>query len=205
MTDHRKKDSTRLCSLFALALVVTLCTPQYAGATGKPEPAAPSTTATSSASAGAASNANAASAIDLSLMNAPAGASLRQGNSYSFVGGQAPALPPGLCPKSKSSYRSFVVFTWSDAENGTDMDCLEKVLSMLRDTTTPRTEVRYVSIGAPPAQPVSAPEASRSSAASATDSCVTAAPAAKAKPQRRKAAAQAAYPAPDKCTPSASK
>ena len=143
----RKTAADLILMLVCMLLAALLLTPTQAQATSKPDPAPIST---SSAQQAQHQTQAQQQAIDLSLMNAPAGASIRQGNSYSFVSGQAPALPPGLCPKSKSSYRSFVIFTWSDAENGTDMDCLEKVLQMLRDTAPKPVEVRYVSISQPP-------------------------------------------------------
>lgn len=144
--------------LAVMLAIAFLSLPMQAKATGKPEtPAAtPTQQQTQGQQQAQQQGQSQAQAIDLSLMNAPAGASLRQGNSYSFAAGAAP-LPPGLCPKGGSVSILFGALAWSNT--GTEMECLDKVLAMLRDTTTPRTEVRYVSISPPPAAPSVEPKA----------------------------------------------
>jgi hypothetical protein len=182
---NRKTVADLLCMLAAMLLLAIILTPTQARATGKPETPAATPQQQTQGQAQQQGQSQ-GQAIDLSMVNAPAGASLRQGNSYSFAAGAAP-LPPGLCPKGGSVSILFGALAWSNT--GTEMECLDKVLAMLRDTTTPRTEVRYVSISPPPAPPppaASAAEPSRSSD-SAPVACVKDEP----KPTKAKKAAKA--------------
>lgn len=102
--------------------------------------------ANSTASAGAKASSNASSAIDLSLVSNPAGGSVKAGDSYAFVSGSATPLPPGLCPKGESSYVQVFwgLFTLATSSTRTEMECLDKVLAMLRETAQKPVVVNYV-------------------------------------------------------------
>lgn len=145
---NRKTTANSLCALLALAIVVTLCTALPANATGKPEPTpTPSASAGATAGAQAGATAGSSSAIDLSLMNAPAGASIRQGDSWALAApASAAPLPPGLCPKGDSEAFSIVwgLVSWSRSSTRSEVECLDKVLAMLRDTAPKPVVVNYV-------------------------------------------------------------
>lgn len=120
--------------LIAMALILS---PMLAHATGTPTTPSANSAASSSANAAAHANATAGSAIDLSLMNAPAGASIRQGDSWALAApASAAALPPGLCPKGDSEAYSVIwgLVSWSKSSTRTEMECLDKVLQAWRDT-----------------------------------------------------------------------
>lgn len=151
MTD-RKTTSTRLCALLALALVAALCTPQaFATGTPKPEPA-PTSSAVSTSSAISSAKAGASSAVDLSLMNSATGGaggvgSVQEGHTYVLPSPAAAApLPPGLCPMGDSASYSIAwgFVSWSLSSTRTEMQCLDKVLSMLRDTAPKPVVVNYL-------------------------------------------------------------
>lgn len=155
---NRKTTSNSLCALLALAIVVTLCTALPANATGKPEPTpTPSASAGATAGAQAGATAGSSSAIDLSLMNAPAGASIRQGDSWALAApASAAPLPPGLCPKGDSEAFSIVwgLVSWSRSSTRSEVECLDKVLAnQLAQVTQRPADVRYVSISPEPKQP----------------------------------------------------
>lgn len=61
---------------------------------------------------------------------------MKAGDSYAFVSGSATPLPPGLCPKGDSSYVQVLwgLLTVASSSTRTEMECLDKVLGMLRDT-----------------------------------------------------------------------
>ena len=145
---NRKTTANSLCALLALAIVATLCTMQFAHATGKPEPTpTPSASAGATAGAQAGATAGSSSAIDLSLMNAPAGASIRQGDSWALAApASAAPLPPGLCPKGDSEAFSIVwgLVSWAKSSTRTEMECLDKVLQAWRDTAPKPTVINYV-------------------------------------------------------------
>lgn len=152
---NRKTTANSLCALLALAIVATLCTMQFAHATGKPEPTpTPSASAGATAGAQAGATAGSSSAIDLSLMNAPAGASIRQGDSWALAApASAAPLPPGLCPKGDSEAFSIVwgLVSWSRSSTRSEVECLDKVLAnQLAQVTQRPADVRYVSISQPP-------------------------------------------------------
>lgn len=155
---NRKTTANSLCALLALAIVATLCTMQFAHATGKPEPTpTPSASAGATAGAQAGATAGSSSAIDLSLMNAPAGASIRQGDSWALAApASAAPLPPGLCPKGDSEAFSIVwgLVSWSRSSTRSEVECLDKVLAnQLAQVTQRPADVRYVSISPEPKQP----------------------------------------------------
>lgn len=156
---NRKTTATNLCALLALAIVATLCTMQFAHATGKPEPTpTPNASAGATAGASAGATAGSSSAIDLSLMNAP---TQRAGNSYALVGGSATPLPPGLCPKGDSPYFSigwsFIVVAGSSTR--TEMECLDKVLAAWVSVNKPAPQpvVNYLVMPEQPKAPEAAP------------------------------------------------
>lgn len=143
---------------------------------------------------------NPSAKVDLSLMNSAtgggggagglggsasggAGGSLKQGDSYALMSsGSAAPLPSGLCPKGESQYLQvlFGLFTWATSSTRTEMECLDKVLAMLRDTAPKPVVVNYVQ-PSPPEAPASA------AAASATVDpvkCVAAAEPPKAAPKK---------------------
>lgn len=149
MKTHRISDAILILAI--LFVVAMICAPM-AHATGQVDPAAPV--------ANAAAQAKASAAVDMSLMNSATGGqayggvggSVRGGNSYALMGGgTATPLPSGLCPKSDSYYLQLLgglLFTVAWSSNRTEMECLEKVLQMLRDTAPkPVPLVNYV---APP-------------------------------------------------------
>lgn len=133
-----------LAVMLAIAL---LSLPMHASATGSPSKPDPAPISTSSAQQAQHQTQAQQQAIDLSLMNAPAGASIRQGNSYALSGGAAP-LPPGLCPKGDSVSIAWGLLAWSTTR--TEFECLDKVIKLLTDTAPKPVEVRYVSISEPP-------------------------------------------------------
>lgn len=133
--------------VLALVGLILLFTHPPAGATGKPEP-----TPTGAAQASASAN----SAIDLSLMNsanggagyggAGFGGSVKQEGSYSLVSGSAAPLPTGLCPKGDSSYVQVLwgLLTVANSSTRTEMECLDKVLAMLRETAPKPIVMNYI-------------------------------------------------------------
>ncbi|HET8905465.1 MAG TPA: hypothetical protein VFN11_00730 [Ktedonobacterales bacterium] len=159
MKTHRISDAVLIAAiLFVVAMILY---PTMAHATGQPQVDPASSVASSTASAGAKATAGSSSALDLSLMNsatggaAGAGGSVRAGDSYAFVSGSATPLPPGLCPKGDSSYVQVFwgLLTVANSSTRTEMECLDKVLGMLRDTAPkPVPLVNYV------APPVVAPQ-----------------------------------------------
>jgi hypothetical protein len=182
----------------AVLLIAAAClaVPFAAGATGtppKPTPAVPASatqsqtqTSTSSASTGA---------IDLSLMTNPVanggvGGSVDSGNTYVFPAPAAAApLPSGLCPQGDSESWSIVwgFVSFARSSTRTEMECLDKVLAMLRETA-PRP-------AAPPVvNYISQPPAPAAPAAPVVVECKAPAiaPAAKPKAPAKKASAPAA-------------
>lgn len=154
----KTRPSEYLIMLAVLILVMLICFPAFANGTPQPTPVVQPSSST--ASSGAKSSSQSSSAIDLSLMNSAtggAGGSVRAGDSYAFVSGSATPLPPGLCPKGDSSYVQVLwgLLTVASSSTRTEMECLDKVLGMLRDTVQKPVAVNYL---APPAVTASKPE-----------------------------------------------
>lgn len=123
--------------LILLSVIAAMLFMPLAHATGKPWVDPASSVANSAASATAGAKAGASSAIDLSLMNAPT-QSYRGGESYALAAPAAAApLPSGLCPKGDSESFSIIwgLVSWAKSSTRTEMECLDKVLAMLRDTS----------------------------------------------------------------------
>lgn len=125
--------------LILLSVIAAMLFMPLAHATGQADPVPSVANSTASAKASSQSS----SALDLSLMNNPV-QSMRGGNSYSFVGGSAAPLPAGLCAMNDSDHWSFFFITRSTSKVRTDMECLDKVLSMLRDTAPKPVVVNYL-------------------------------------------------------------
>lgn len=177
----RSTAANLIAVIVAMFLVALILTPTLAHATGKPETVtpAPSSSTTSSSSATAASQAKAA--IDLSLANSAtggqggagglggaggnaAGGSVSQGHTYVLPAPAAAApLPAGMCPQGDSSAYSVLwgLVSWANSTTRTEMACLDKVLSVLRETAPKPVPavVNYLhDLPGPPA-PASAPVA----------------------------------------------
>lgn len=175
----RKTAANLIVMIVAMFLMALILTPTLAYATGKPEPVAPApTSSTSSATSGS----QAKAAIDLSLANSAtggqggagglggaggsaAGGSVSQGNTYVLpVPATAAPLPGGLCPKGDSETWSFGFgfLSWSRSSTRTEMECLDKVLAVLRETAPKPVPavVNYLhDLPVPPAAPASTPVA----------------------------------------------
>jgi hypothetical protein len=121
-----------------------------AHATGQPDPA-PAT----SASTSAATSNSLSSAYTAAVSEGGAGGSVKSGNSYALMSGTTSPLPSGLCPKGDSSYVQVFwgLLTVASSSTRSEMECLDKVLSMLRDTA-PKPVVNYLQPPIPAAQPV---------------------------------------------------
>lgn len=129
-----------LLFLILLALIAAMLFLPLAHATGKPEP----------------TPAGQSQALDLSLMNTANGGAGYGGagfggssrnESYSLVSsGSAAPLPTGLCPKGDSSYVQILwgLLTVANSSTRTEMECLDKVLAMFRDTAPKPQVVNYL-------------------------------------------------------------
>lgn len=167
---------TKLNLIIAVAVVLAalmiVTFPVLAHATGMPKPQPHAASATSNST----SNANAAP-IDLSLMNNPVAgdSSFRTGNSYSLVS-SAPALPGGLCPKNRT-IQVLLLFTFSEV--GTEHECLDKVLSYMREAIPKPPVTNYITnnystpiVQSAPAEcPKPAPKPARKKTAPPVDRC----------------------------------
>ncbi len=173
----RSTAANLIAVIVAMFLVALILTPTLAHATGKPETVTPApTTSTSSSTSSAASQAKAA--IDLSLANSAtggagglggaggnaAGGSVSQGHTYVLPAPAAAApLPAGMCPQGDSSAYSVLwgLVSWANSTTRTEMACLDKVLTVLRETAPKPLPavVNYLhDLPVPPA-PASAPAA----------------------------------------------
>lgn len=179
---NRKSAADLLLAAACLLCIALLLAPSFAHATGKPE--TPTTTPTSSAatsSATSSATSTASQRIDLSLANSAtgqggagglggaggnaAGGSVSQGNTYVLPApATAAPLPAGMCPQGDSSAVSVLwgLVSWANSTTRTEMACLDKVLTVLRETAPKPVPavVNYLhDLPVPPAAPASAPVA----------------------------------------------
>lgn len=163
----------------------------------------PSSSSTSTSSAGSTSSARADSSASVSGTLTAMGGAAGAGGSASFEDWsrqnmyvlpapvQAAPLPPGLCPQGDSMSIGilFNLFSYSRSSTRTEMECLDKVLAVIRAQTP---QVSSAAIQAPliplPATPAPATAAAAPSAASAEASTAVKKPEV-AKAQAKKASA----------------
>ena len=160
----------------ALALVAALAYASAACATSKPPPSPPPATppaaSTSSSTLTNSTDVQAqAGAIGYgagysqSISSPSVDGSTR---SYSLVSsGTATPLPPGLCPKGDSFYLQVLgglLFTYATSASRTEMECLDKVLAVVRQDRPP-VEQRLILMPGEPIHPPAAKPAPRKPAA----------------------------------------
>lgn len=177
---NRKTTADALLAAAILLCIALLLAPSFAHATGKPETPTATPAPTSSTSS-ATSGSQAKAAIDLSLATSATGGqggagglggaggsgqggSVTQGNTYVLPApATAAPLPGGLCPKGDSETWSFGFgfLSWSRSSTRTEMECLDKVLAVLRETAPKPVPavVNYLHELPVPAAPASAPAA----------------------------------------------
>lgn len=207
---NRRNAADWMLAIAILLLVAVLLTPSFAHAMSKPE-TPPVIQAPTSSTSSATSGSQAKAAIDLSLATSATGGqggagglggaggsgqggSVTQGNTYVLPAPAAAApLPGGLCPKGDSETWSFGFgfLSWSRSSTRTEMECLDKVLAVLRETAPKPVPavVNYLhDLPVPPATPASAPVAAPAPACEKAPEPVKPAPkaakAAKAAPKK---------------------
>ena len=135
-------------TFIAVVLFVTLCAATSAYATGKP-PVTPPTPApvvptTAAASADALATATAASTSSATAT----GAGVNWAADSNFYAMPAPVaaapLPAGLCPQGDSMSVGILwnMFSYARSSTRTEMECLEKVLAVVRAQTPPTVVYR---------------------------------------------------------------
>jgi hypothetical protein len=117
-----------------------------AHATGKPDPTPIASSATSNSAATSNSLSSAYASAVSEGGSGGLGGSVKSGNSYALMSGTAAPLPSGLCPKGDSSYVQVFwgLLTVASSSTRSEMECLDKVLSMLRDTAPKPVVVNYL-------------------------------------------------------------
>jgi hypothetical protein len=177
-------------ALVAMLVIALLFTPTLAKAVTTDPPVAPTSSAT----------ANPTARVDLSVVSSPtggagglggssAGGNVSQGHTYVAPPPAAAApLPAGLCPKGDSQAMSLLwgLVSWASSTTRSEMECLDKVLGMLRDTAPkPPQVISYLA-------DLPVPPKATAEAASVPQSAPIACPKAEAPPKPAKPTSAAA-------------